>query len=521
MAYRPLLYPSFGKGLNLRDQSEVGPDEALDLLDVECTARDAVKQRGGHIKFTAQAAAARYDSLAAYYTMAGTRHLVAGAGNEVRALDTSGALVASQATSAAPHQFARFGSPSTEVLFAANGTDQLRQWNGAAWTTPAWTLTGTPAPAPAPTGRLVSVWGVSNRLVNARRGGSTEGNNPSTCRFSNPGDPVTWDADNFVDLTPGDGEPIMGMVSWRELLFVFKQSKFFIFYGESTDETGNPEFNYRPVSTNVGLVAVDAVATARDGVYFLDRTGVYKTNGNEPELVSNALDALFRQVVPPFYSGSPVNFANIANARMGWHDERLFLAVSTRQPFNDRLFVFDTRYGWWSVYSLPCSALCDFRVADKGDLMFAYATGSNDVGRHRDTDTADAGAVIPSFWQGGWWDHKQPVVHTVREHKLWGLGQVISSLAVDYMTAGTGTLVDFAASSDTWGDGTGPDLWADGTDPTDTWGGGEVLAGQLVRDARRGSVFSLRLAGADGAPWEVHRAQMNLRDIRIPQPVRG
>jgi hypothetical protein len=58
-----------------------------------------------------------------------------------------------------------------------------------------------------------------------------------------------------VDLTPNDGEVI---TEWRvgaATLFVFKQTKFFVFYGNSTDGSGNPVFNYRSVDLGVGAVA--------------------------------------------------------------------------------------------------------------------------------------------------------------------------------------------------------------------------------------------------------------------------
>lgn len=64
---------------------------------------------------------------------------------------------------------------------------------------------------------------------------------------------MNFGANNYVDLTPGDGEPIMGMIAWRGYLFVFKQSKFFRFSSTTTDSTGNPVFNYDTVDTGIGM----------------------------------------------------------------------------------------------------------------------------------------------------------------------------------------------------------------------------------------------------------------------------
>src|SRR6266496_4778934 len=96
MAYTLVKYPSFGEGLNLRDQPDViSPSQALDCLDVGFTSRGAVTQRAGYSKFTAVEGTNRYDSLHPFYTISGTKQLVAGDGTKLEGLNTAGAIVAS------------------------------------------------------------------------------------------------------------------------------------------------------------------------------------------------------------------------------------------------------------------------------------------------------------------------------------------------------------------------------------------------------------------------------------------
>lgn len=452
-------FPRFAGGLNLRDQPDVvNPAQAIDLLDVTFTERGAVRQRDGYGLFTSAVGANRYDSLTAFSKTDGTRQIVAGAGNGLEALSSSGSVIASVAATTGPHFFARFGGPSVEAVYAANGTDQIRQWNGSAWSTPAWSGT-------APTGRFVAVTQGDNRLVNARRSGTTAGDNPSTVRFSDPSTPTTFGANNWVDLTPGDGEPIMGMVSWREYLFVFKQSKFFVF-GQTTDSgTGTPEFNYRPVDTGVGLCSSRALCATPFGVFFLTQRGVYLTDGGEPKLVSELLDPFWLGNASDFYRSNLFNHSALSAPVMAWHKQQVYLAVPTGgSSTNDRLLVYDPRYEWWSLWSLPCSGLASFPADGRPELFFSLATGSNHIGRQSQSYSQDNESPIAARWRSGWLDLDDPNVKSLKESKVWGKGNVWVSFTKDYESSTRQKLVSFGRGADLWGDGTDPgDVWGDGT----------------------------------------------------------
>jgi hypothetical protein len=506
-------WPGFS-GLNLRDQpNQIDPTQALDLLNVTLIERGGVKSRDGYAKFTSSALTNRPDSLAAFYTVSGTAQLVVGNGNRLDALSTAGASLANVATTASPHYFARFGGPTAELMFISNGADTLRQWNGTAFSTP--TFTGT-----SPTGRFVAVTPWDNRLVNARRSGATLGDNPSTVRFSDAGVPTTFGTANFVDLTPGDGEQIMAVIAWSRYLFVFKESKFFVFNSTSTGAGGTPVFNYFTIDTGVGLAAPRAVCAARDGVYFLSRTGVYRTTSTTVEPVSSLLDPFFSNTTSGFYTGGALNMTQVANAAMAFNREQVFLAVPAgASSVNNRVLVYDPRYQWWTLYDLPAAAMASFRVSTQPDLMFAYASGTNDVGGHASGQTTDAGAAIASRWRSGWWDMGDPHVKTVRRTVAWGKGRLRLGVRSDFGGGLSVSTVDFQTGSDLWADGTNAaDRWGDGTNPADVWADGRQITPKVNSQAVRGTVFSLDLANLDASPWALYRLAERLRPIESNRP---
>jgi hypothetical protein len=514
MALKPLAFPGFAGGLNLRDQpNQVDPTQAVDLLNVALIEREGVRSRDGYAKFTSSELTNRPDSMAAFYTVAGTAQLIVGNGNRLDALNTSGTSTANAAPTASPHYFTRFGGPTAELMFISNGTDTVRQWNGTAFSTPAYTGT-------TPNGRFVAVTPWDNRLVNARRSSTSAGNNPASVLFSDQGVPTTFTAANFVDVNPGDGEQIMGIIVWERYLFVFKESKFFRFYGTSTGVAGTPIFNYEGVDNGVGLVSSRALCAGRDGVYFLGKAGVYRTTGSRAELVSGVLDPFFQGVQPDFFASSALNVGSVTASAMTFHREQIYLACPTgTSTTNNRVLVFDPRYNYWTLYDIPAGALAPFRLSTTTDLMFAYAAGTKDVGRHAGSLTTDAGTTIASRWSSGWADMQAPQRKTVRESVVWGKGKIRYGLGTDFVSPFNTAVLSFNQTTDTWGDGTSSaDKWGGGTSSADVWAAGLRVVPLLNRQAARGTLFSVALQNADATAWSVYRMTLRLRENAGARP---
>jgi hypothetical protein len=518
--YTQFQYPGFGDGLNLRDRPDaVDPSQAIDAMNVNFTTLGAVAQRSGYAKLTAAEGTNRYDSLSAFYKADGTKQLLAGAGNRLEVLDTAGAVVASTAApTASPHYFQRFGGPTAEHIYIANGTDTVRRWTGAAFETPAYSGT-------TPAGKFLALSQTDNRLVVARFPGTAAGNNPSTVRFSAEGDPLTFGTTNYVDLTPGDGESIMGVVSWRNQIIVFKQTKFFVFFGNTVDDDGEPVFNYRPVDAGVGLAASRAITVSEHGAYFLDRTGIYVTDGSDPKQLSEPIEPIFFGGPSIYYTGGVLNDASIGEATMAYHDDRLWLAFpSGTASANNRVLVHAPHYGWWTLYDIPAGPMVSFRPSNSPELVFGYASGLKHLGRHVDglytADNMEAdgtgGVAIASRWQGGWFTFGLPAVKTIRELKIAGSGQVMVSIAHDYKQLPSfNRLANLSPAPLLYDTGL---LYDDGH----LYGPATLVQTKPVRRSIQGESFSLLLQNSTiNRTFKVHRLTTHVHSPRVPSVIKA
>lgn len=477
----PYTIPRFG-GLQLSDDpQEVGFGGAIDLLNVDLDRSGRLRIRPGFTQLTASEGTNRYDSLLFFQNTAGSKFLVAGAGTRVEVINSSGTVVATMAlATASPHYFARLGTPAAEYVYFSNGTDRIRRTDGAAITSPAGLI--------AQTGKYVAAW--QSRLVHARTA-----TNPSRVAFSNAGDPETFtyaagppETGDFVDITPGDGEPITGLAVWGPYLFAFKQTKFAVFNGVGQDGQGGAIFDYRMVEVGMGVRTTGTACTGREGVYFIAADGVYVTVGDSPRLVSQAIGPLFRKDFPATYGGG----TSFSPTRLAYAEGRLYMAVGD-DDFGtmNKLFVFDPARDQWMVWSIEAAALTTSTWFSREQVTFAYSAGLKHIGRvggDEGSATDDVGTAISWRYQLGFNDFGTSNSKRVGPFDLWGSGTLTVSVLTDHGTtdsnAGTVTL---------------------GTSPA-------VARGQHSK-TYRGRLLSLKLSGT--GPTTVHRADMTLRDQRV------
>jgi hypothetical protein len=506
MAYQSFPYRGFGRGLNLRDKPDaVDPAECIDAMNVGFSERGAIVTRGGYV----QRLNSTILGLGSFSTTSGSKRLLTTVSSELRGYDTSGGSQgASGALTAATDafSFARYGTPTSERVYCSNGTDN-RYYNGASFTTPQVRITtGSPPPTANlafPKGRYLTVQSTDNRLVSAGFASDTggPGGNPASWShvyFSDAGDPETWLTNDYVQLTPGDGEKITGAVAWRELVFVFKETKFFVFYGNSVGADGSPVFNYRPVEGGVGLASPFGIATTRNGVYFVGPDGLYRTTGSSAEKVSDAVEPLWTTDTSGYYTGGTIS--NISQCRLTALDDVIYMAFPSAD--GQRVLVHDTEAGWFSLYNLPAKWVHAF----DGNLWF----GDTKLLVHRRTDPNDGGTNNPiqAKWRSGWLDFNSPDVKVLRASKMWGAGEVSIGISTDF-EEGEGNLVPVYFT-----DSNADPQWNSEQWNTSKWADPRGLEVEQRRRAARGTTFSMLIRG--NARWALHRATHQVRQVRQP-----
>lgn len=510
MAYQSFPYLGFGRGLNLRDKPDaVDPAECIDALNVTFTERGAIETRRGYDQKvnTAILGLGSYRNtssggnkrLLTITTVSGTTRL--------RAYSTSGGSASESDSNAltaatAPFSFARYGTPSSERVYGSNGTD-VRMFNGSTFSIPqVRTTAGGTVNQAFPKGNTLVVQATDNRLVSTGFAAGSNGPNgatvgPSHVYFSDPGDPETWLTNDYVQLTPGDGERIVGAVAWRELVFVFKETKFFVFYGNSVAADGSAIFNYRPVEGGVGLASRFGIATTPKGVYFIGADGLYVTTGSSAEKVSDQVEPLWTGGASDYFTGGTIT--NLSDSTLTALDSTLYMAY--REPgTTQRVLVHDTDQGWFSLYNLPAKWLHAF----DGSLWF----GNTALHEHKRSYLDDDGAKIAARWRSGWLDFGSPDLKALRASKAWGKGSLNMAVSTDFEVS-TGNAEPLIFSLDT-------DLpqWNTSTWGGSTWATESELTPKQRRRAERGTTFSFTAAG--GAPWALHRVTHQIRQVRQP-----
>lgn len=475
MSYTPVEIEEFG-GLRL-GMDPGGPGVfATDMLNVEPDLdRGGLVTRGGFLgafnPAVTSGTLAFLNALTGYHVIGGN---FAGA-QGIKAYSTAGTLLTS-ATSPIQGRFrsAQYGYPGGTYLYMATGSETLWRFDGSAFS----------KPAGAPQARYVIVSPTGdNRLVVANTSESVH-----RVRFSDTGNVTAtnyaevWPTNNFVDLTPGDGTlGITGMANYNNQLFVFKANRFFVFYGTSTDATGQPIFNYRVVDSNVGA-GQDLVVAGREGVYFSDGRAVWLTTGGAPQRVSTAVDA--------YFSGDATLSLGAFSVINGleYQSGRLYVRVGLSGG-QARTLVYEPRNQEWYAHDLSLDAM------SQPGPTFGYMLVSGQVGSLSSTQSPGASSYTSSYTDLG----SPSQVKVVREAILVGAGTVSLGLASDF-AANTGN-----AGMSLQSLATGAVLSSAG-----------ALGYARNRTAGRGRAFALGLSAASGR-WRVNSVTLHLRDSRTPR----
>jgi hypothetical protein len=280
-------------------------------------------------------------------------------------------------------------------------------------------------------------------------------------------------------------------VAWGGRLFVFKQTKFFVFYSTSTDAAGQPIFNY---NAEVGRGAVSSfdgygAVAAPDGVYFLARDGLFRTTGGTPERVSQAVDPYLRADALAFFSGPSLSGLQ-ATAMLSTYGGHVVLGIASVG-----LLRFTPSTGAWTYFDIPAqfSGVPYFNSTyNRDDLVFpATVGGVSRIFRLSPAYTDDNGTAISSYYRSGLYDLGTPNDKVIHRSEVHGTGTVGFSIGTNREAMPTARTI------------------ALGTAPTpargyDNWA------------PKPGQYMSHKFSSVSGAPWQVDSLTEYMRPSRAP-----
>jgi len=509
------LTPTGGLVLD-RPFAEVPPSSAVDLLDVDWDARDVLGSRMGAVKFSTEAQAENYDVIfgaGTFFEPLGEKFaLLARRGETLVQIDETGkeAGTTLKVKAGLRLNFCQMGRASlTPITYIANQDAKVQKFDGEKFSEPTATVDGE-AGKDMPICHFLADWqDEGNRLVYANTGllGAPAGaaGGPSHVFFSEPGEPEKFESTAFVELNPGDGQQILGMVTWGRQLFVFKETYVCVFYGISENVEGKPIFNFRTIDLGTRAIAPRGsgpphVVAGREGVYFVAEDGIWVTTGGPPVLVTDQLDLNRSRRESRTELGG-------ADWPSWFHVKGLLymagclyvgiqhgIAEDTSEDI-ERVFKIDLATGRVTYWKTSLMAFTRWASTFNGTPRVWFSGSGANKGVYFYTPEVDVDPTVdmePFFASGGY-DVEDVDEKTLIRVKAWGSGDVDLQTSEDYGAFG---------------------------DPkTLNLGVGPAVAQDAPQKQQTATIFAHRFSG--DAPWSIQRFARYLRETRVSETQKG
>lgn len=434
----PNTYFDFSGGVSL----EAAPylleaNQARDALNVHTNAYGQLRKRTGFPTLVSLAAAPASFTDAPHSLFAAnlsTKYLLAvgkiGSSDDRVVSITQGGTVTDRTPGSLPYTVnsrwyfaqAQATSGGKGPIFAMNGVDTPQHWTGsgnfADWTADVGTV---PTGAKYLTYHENRLWcAAGSRLYYS----GITGTSPDT---------GNWDADNFVDLEPSDGQAITAIATFGTYLLVFKARKVWVI--EDSVTAAN-----RELADGIGCIAHRSCVETPQGLFFLDEEqGVMVTDGNKIDNIS--------QPITPVFRAAAAYPTTLRNAAAIYNDNRYQLSLSLAGQLNDHTYEYDLdRQSWW-IHSCASNqfALVDPQAAP---VLYSANPATTNVqkafvaGEFEDSGAPYSGG---SFWTSAEFVWGAPHVQKrVREVRVDGVGDWTLDYAHDWIDD------FFTDSGETW-----------------------------------------------------------------------
>lgn len=447
MRGKPFTFDDFSKGLNLRDAPYlVDSGFGRDGRNVVGTERGALRKRHGSTAFCSPAA-----EVLGLFACGSVAKLIASTSvGTLLGIAGDGATTTLATTPTPAEDWCWVEAPTSGGQGPFYGTslglsNMPQSWDGVAGSTAAWTFSG----GSTPVHRALYLTYAGTRVWMAHISGDG-----SAIRWSEIGDPRTYPAANITRFDPEDGDFLSGIGTVGSYVLVFKPTKTWAVH--DLDTSAN-----RPLSRSIGCVSHRSIAETPKGTMWLSREGVYRTNGQGIEKLSDAID--------PLLSGLPAGA--LRKAAACYFDEHYYLAVSTAGGRNDLLLDYDVAQGAWWIHTLAVAQPVVWEPSSGPELYAAKASATPRVLKLFVPGVMmDEGVPFDTYWKSAWHVFKTPYLRKrMRQAHFDGTGRILFRVAKGFTRSDELSRdIDFAQADGFWGVNDGTD-WGD--NDGGLWGG--------------------------------------------------
>lgn len=386
-AIKSIRLPGWDGGLNTEaDEFQLEVNESPDCLNVEFGLRGAVSKRDGYSQYS-NATTWGVQKFQWWKKSGGNNYMVAvdSVGDIRYANIDSTTIFSTQATT--------WGAPASQeewwigmasldnVIYVTRIDGNTWKFDGTTWTEITdYTLSGGGSEFP----RAAHALSMHERVfaANINNGGTQY---RSRIQFSNAGAAETWDVNDWIDVSPDDGQQITAMVSYGESILVFKEHSVFVLSG--TDPTS---FTLYPLDAEIGTLSPQTVHPAANILMFFDpNQGVFEFDG-----------ASFRKVDEKIllHLLDGMNFTEAHKASGYTYRDRYYLSVPWGTDTDcSRTFVYDTRIRAWTQWDYGMNSFTLYGQ----DLYGGEASGVGGIYKLLDGKTDD-GTAINAYFETAW-----------------------------------------------------------------------------------------------------------------------
>lgn len=208
--------------------------------------------------------------------------------------------------------------------------------------------------------------------------GNDPSNNPSRLYWSNDGSHDIFDDSQttyYFDVRKDDGDEITSIKGVLGIITVAKNNTIQKVYIDGADPDSDWAIS-DPISY-VGVQAPYSTVNTPIGMIYLNRTGIYRFNGQYSQLISDV-------VTPEIEDISDTDFTNVWGV---FHENKYYMAYTSKESavaYNNRVLIFDTIVNAYSIDLLNINAFSVFNSGDDWGILYGGASDSGKVYAYSD-----------------------------------------------------------------------------------------------------------------------------------------